>query len=43
LGKKDEGLNDGRVKGNREMSLSGLDDVKVKEAHEAAVAEPGGW
>jgi len=25
------------------MSLNGLDDVKVKEAHEAAVAEPGGW
>ena len=27
----------------REMSLNGLDDVKVKEAHDAAVAEPGGW
>lgn len=25
------------------MSLNGLDDVKVKEAHEAAVAEAGGW
>lgn len=25
------------------MSLNGLDDVKVKEAHEAAVAEPGRW
>ncbi|KAJ0162179.1 hypothetical protein CTA2_4992 [Colletotrichum tanaceti] len=25
------------------MSLNGLDDPKVKEAHEAAVAEPGGW
>ncbi|KAI5864552.1 hypothetical protein GGS23DRAFT_595275 [Durotheca rogersii] len=25
------------------MSLNGLDDAKVKEAHEAAVAEPGGW
>ncbi|KAK1751887.1 hypothetical protein QBC47DRAFT_78574 [Echria macrotheca] len=25
------------------MSLNGLDDVKVKEAHDAAVAEPGGW
>ncbi|KAK4186833.1 hypothetical protein QBC35DRAFT_253422 [Podospora australis] len=25
------------------MSLNGLDDVRVKEAHEAAVAEPGGW
>jgi hypothetical protein len=26
-----------------EMSLNGLDDPKVKEAHEAAVAEAGGW
>lgn len=26
-----------------EMSLNGLDDAKVKEAHEAAVAEAGGW
>ncbi|SPQ22959.1 070a6588-50c7-4612-96c1-fcf61e33454d [Thermothielavioides terrestris] len=25
------------------MSLNGLDDVRVKEAYEAAVAEPGGW
>ncbi|KAK0646633.1 hypothetical protein B0T16DRAFT_166564 [Cercophora newfieldiana] len=25
------------------MSLNGLDDAKVKEAHDAAVAEPGGW
>ncbi|SPO03040.1 uncharacterized protein DNG_05721 [Cephalotrichum gorgonifer] len=25
------------------MSLNGLDDIKVKEAHTAAVAEPGGW
>ncbi|RDL39416.1 Uncharacterized protein BP5553_03756 [Venustampulla echinocandica] len=25
------------------MSLNGLDDVKLKEAHDAAVAEPGGW
>lgn len=25
------------------MSLNGLDDAKVKEAHEAAVAEAGGW
>jgi len=25
------------------MSLNGLDDPRVKEAHEAAVAEPGGW
>ncbi|KAJ8122377.1 hypothetical protein ONZ43_g1414 [Nemania bipapillata] len=25
------------------MSLNGLDDVKVKEAHEAANGEPGGW
>ncbi|KAF4808351.1 hypothetical protein CGCSCA5_v012437 [Colletotrichum siamense] len=25
------------------MSLNGLDDPKVKEAHDAAVAEPGGW
>ncbi|KAK3302314.1 uncharacterized protein B0T15DRAFT_300810 [Chaetomium strumarium] len=25
------------------MSLNGLDDARVKEAHEAAVAEPGGW
>ncbi|KAI1406647.1 hypothetical protein F4819DRAFT_439849 [Hypoxylon fuscum] len=25
------------------MSLNGLDDAKVKEAHEFAVAEPGGW
>ncbi|WYZ39800.1 hypothetical protein EsH8_IV_000141 [Colletotrichum jinshuiense] len=25
------------------MSLNGLDDPKVKEAHEAAIAEPGGW
>ncbi|KAI0110344.1 hypothetical protein GGR51DRAFT_510803 [Nemania sp. FL0031] len=25
------------------MSLNGLDDVKVKEAHDAAIGEPGGW
>ncbi|KAK1827938.1 hypothetical protein QBC39DRAFT_163954 [Podospora conica] len=25
------------------MSLNGLDDAKVKEAHDAAVAEAGGW
>jgi hypothetical protein len=25
------------------MSLNGLDDVKLKEAHDIAVAEPGGW
>lgn len=25
------------------MSLNGLDDARVKEAHETAVAEPGGW
>ncbi|KAH6636351.1 hypothetical protein F5144DRAFT_176346 [Chaetomium tenue] len=25
------------------MSLNGLDDERVKAAHEAAVAEPGGW
>ncbi|KAH6893328.1 hypothetical protein B0T10DRAFT_270693 [Thelonectria olida] len=25
------------------MSLNGLDDPKIQEAHEAAVAEPGGW
>jgi hypothetical protein len=25
------------------MSLNGLDDAKVKEAHDAAIAEPGGW
>lgn len=25
------------------MSLNGLDDAKIKEAHDAAVAEPGGW
>ncbi|KAF7541199.1 hypothetical protein G7Z17_g12019 [Cylindrodendrum hubeiense] len=25
------------------MSLNGLDDSKVQEAHEAAAAEPGGW
>ncbi|KAH9216117.1 hypothetical protein DL95DRAFT_131344 [Leptodontidium sp. 2 PMI_412] len=25
------------------MSLNGLDDLKIKEAHDAAVAEPGGW
>ncbi|CAM1510022.1 Fc.00g003570.m01.CDS01 [Cosmosporella sp. VM-42] len=25
------------------MSLNGLDEPKVQEAHEAAVAEPGGW
>ncbi|KKY33844.1 putative prolipoprotein diacylglyceryl transferase [Diaporthe ampelina] len=25
------------------MSLNGLDDAAVKEAYEAAVAEPGGW
>ncbi|KAH8909889.1 hypothetical protein BR93DRAFT_425542 [Coniochaeta sp. PMI_546] len=25
------------------MSLNGLDDPKVKEAHAAAIAEPGGW
>ncbi|KAK4137195.1 hypothetical protein BT67DRAFT_98442 [Trichocladium antarcticum] len=25
------------------MSLNGLDDARVKEAHDVAVAEPGGW
>ena len=25
------------------MSLSGLDDARVKEAYDAAAAEPGGW
>lgn len=25
------------------MSLNGLDDPKIKEAHEAAVADAGGW
>lgn len=25
------------------MSLNGLDDPKIVEAHEAGVAEPGGW
>ncbi|CAK7205745.1 hypothetical protein SEUCBS139899_008524 [Sporothrix eucalyptigena] len=25
------------------MSLNGLDDAAVREAHEAAVSEPGGW
>jgi hypothetical protein len=25
------------------MSLNGLDDAKVKEAYEAALAEPGRW
>ncbi|KAI9051495.1 hypothetical protein LZ554_004541 [Drepanopeziza brunnea f. sp. 'monogermtubi'] len=25
------------------MSLNGLDDPKIKAAHDAAVAEPGGW
>ncbi|KAL7789121.1 hypothetical protein V8C37DRAFT_404061 [Trichoderma ceciliae] len=25
------------------MSLNGLDDAKIVEAHEAGVAEPGGW
>lgn len=25
------------------MSLNGLDDDTVKEAYDAAVAEPGGW
>lgn len=25
------------------MSLNGLDDAKVKEAHDAALAEPGRW
>ncbi|EPE09003.1 prolipoprotein diacylglyceryl transferase [Ophiostoma piceae UAMH 11346] len=25
------------------MSLNGLDDAAIKEAHDAAVAEPGGW
>ncbi|KUJ21867.1 uncharacterized protein LY89DRAFT_681244 [Mollisia scopiformis] len=25
------------------MSLNGLDDQKIKEAHDTAVAEPGGW
>ncbi|KAF4626207.1 hypothetical protein G7Y89_g11954 [Cudoniella acicularis] len=25
------------------MSLNGLDDVKLKEAHDAAAVEPGGW
>ena len=28
---------------NQNMSLNGLDDPKVREAHETAVAEPGGW
>ncbi|KAI3550378.1 hypothetical protein CABS02_07599 [Colletotrichum abscissum] len=31
------------AKSTGRMSLNGLDDPKVKEAHEAAVAEPGGW
>lgn len=25
------------------MSLNGLDDPKLKEAHEAAAADAGGW
>jgi hypothetical protein len=25
------------------MSLNGLEDEKIKEAYQAAVAEPGGW
>lgn len=25
------------------MSLNGLDNAQVKEAHDAAVAEAGGW
>lgn len=25
------------------MSLNGLDDPRIKEAHDAAIAEPGGW
>ncbi|KAJ8128681.1 hypothetical protein O1611_g4952 [Lasiodiplodia mahajangana] len=25
------------------MSLNGLDDVKVREAYDAAISEPGGW
>ncbi|TPX09469.1 uncharacterized protein E0L32_009357 [Thyridium curvatum] len=25
------------------MSLNGLDDLKIREAHETAAAEPGGW
>lgn len=25
------------------MSLNGLDDPKVADAHEAAAGEPGGW
>ncbi|KAH8754009.1 hypothetical protein F5882DRAFT_339095 [Hyaloscypha sp. PMI_1271] len=25
------------------MSLNGLDDLKIKEAHDTAAAEPGGW
>ncbi|KAI9743140.1 MAG: hypothetical protein M1818_003435 [Claussenomyces sp. TS43310] len=25
------------------MSLNGLDDVKIKQAHDAAISEPGGW
>lgn len=25
------------------MSLNGLDNLQIKEAHDAAVAEPGGW
>lgn len=25
------------------MSLNGLDDPKLKEAHDAAVADAGGW
>jgi len=31
------------VKEDEAMSLNGLDDAKIKEAHDAAVAEPGGW
>ncbi|KAG9231919.1 hypothetical protein BJ875DRAFT_381859, partial [Amylocarpus encephaloides] len=27
----------------REMSLNGLDELKLKEAHDIAAAEPGGW
>jgi hypothetical protein len=28
---------------HKEMSLNGLDNAKVKEAHDAAIAELGGW
>jgi hypothetical protein len=33
----------GEGEGRKEMSLEGLDHVKVKEVYDTAVAEPGGW